>query len=60
MAHWHAVMQATAHPQAPEVLVQARQALMDVADRLKDPVLRQGFLQRLPEHRHLLRAIDGR
>ena len=60
MAHWHAVLQATAHPQAPEVLVQARQALMDVADRLKDPVLRQGFLQRLPEHRHLLRAIDGR
>ncbi len=60
MAQWHGVLQATAHPQAQDVLAQAQQALMNVAGRLKDPALRQGFLQRLPEHRHLLQGTGYR
>ncbi len=43
-------------PAARQVLQEARQALMDRAERITDPVLRCSFLERVPEHEELLAA----
>jgi class 3 adenylate cyclase/tetratricopeptide (TPR) repeat protein len=41
---------------ARRVLREARQALMDRAERITDPVLRCSFLERVPEHTEILAA----
>jgi tetratricopeptide (TPR) repeat protein len=43
-------------PAARQVLQEARQAIMDRAERITDPVLRCSFLERVPEHEELLAA----